>query len=191
MGKHKKKNKEVIPGVYVYIWDFKIRPFAFGHASLKVINSGSQQVYISWWPMKDRYGKKRSKNIYFAYPERDQTHQDDVYLEEHQPDHTIFIPGKKTGEQGLNIIDIIKFWETLSLKSNGVQKSGPLLPWHTFKLNCSTVVFEALKAGGALTYASESRWLSIPWNPNSVKEFALSVKHNIEKARINDKQLAT
>lgn len=184
MRKHKKKNKEVIPGVYVYIWNFKIRPFAFGHASLKIINSGSHQVYISWWPTADRYGKKRSKYIYSAYPERDQTHQNDVYLEEHQPDLTIFIPGQKTGKQGLNIINIIKFWETLSLKSNGVQKSGPLLPWHTLKLNCSTVVFEALKAGGALDYARDPRWLSTPWNPNSVKEFALSVKHNIELGHI-------
>ncbi|QLO44351.1 hypothetical protein HV198_20290 [Citrobacter freundii] len=174
-----------IPGVYVYIWDFRFKPFAFGHASLEVVRTGEPRVYISWWPDDARSGKKISKNIYSAYPVINQTHADVISLEENPPNHTIFIRGQGIGRSGVNTENIIEFWDALSLESREERKSGPLLPWKTFTLNCSTVVFEALKAGGALTYSGEPRWSSIPWNPNSVKEFALSVKHNIELAVIS------
>ena len=161
----------IIEPVTVYVWKFRGKNVAWGHASMSI---GS--LYISWWPRPDnRQGtSKLSDQIYRAPAFEDRTYQEDVIAEGMKEDHRIIIP------PGL---------DTAAMKSSYGSMAGrlgffgPPAPWETQVRNCSTVVAQTLKAGGGDEYAS---WWSqrsrLIWSPNNVRDYAMSIREGLRKA---------
>lgn len=174
-----------VTGVFVYIWKFRPTPknFAYGHASMFVKDKRGREAYISWWPdTNNRESITFHPKIPYAYdahPVSMKSYEYDKQNEGQEADHTIKITG-------LNEENIIDHWENFSLEQNGIRtKSGPLQPWSAINLNCSTIVFNALVAGGASKYAM-NYWFSKYWTPNRVLEFAQSTKHHLHIDGINE-----
>jgi hypothetical protein len=173
MGKH----------VLVYIWKFRSGlkgNFAFGHASLGVQDKNGRNAYISWWPSNPRiyHYPNLTRKLYDASPVRYQTHEDAIQLEEQPPDHTIEITG-------LDEEKIVDYCNSLGLQVDDQKKEGPLFAWSALNFNCSTVVYEALKAGGATNYAM-NYWFTKYWTPNRILEFSQNVKHQISVTKTEE-----
>lgn len=162
-------------GIFVYIWNFRPTPknFAYGHASMFVRDRRGREAYISWWPAaENRTPHPKLPYAYVAPPLAIKSYEDDKVNEGQEADHTIAITG-------LDEEKVIDHWNEFSLMENGKRtKSGPLLPWSATEMNCSTVVYNALVAGGASKYAM-NYWFSKYWTPNRVHEFARSTKHHL------------
>lgn len=151
--------------VKVFIWNYRGKEDAWGHASLQV-----RSHYISWWPSQP--GQVPSgihRNIYSSMPILDRKFSDDIRAEKQMPDHNILI-------SGLDEQSIIEWWIRFGMCA-GFQ--GPPLPWKTLSLNCSTVVATALKKGGGDKYASWLPSWNIVWKPSDVLQYATSIKVNI------------
>lgn len=161
--------------VLVHIWKFraslKRSSFAYGHASMTVCDRRGRSAYISWWPDDNRSADPKIPFAYTAYPEREQTHEWVVKAEGQEADHTLEVVG-------LDEEKIIDFWSDLSLELEGERRSGPLLPWSAKTLNCSTVVFKALWAGGASKHAKDY-WFIDYWTPNRVLDFVQTLRHRL------------
>jgi len=160
--------------ITVYIWKFRGKGVAWGHASLLV-----GQTYMSWWPEgQGRIASKISNSIYSVYPIRNRTFTDDIRGEDGQyPDHTLLI-------NGLDEEKIKNWWQSFGLTRDGVLYEGPMLPWATLAQNCSTVVARALSIGGGDKYASWTKSWNVVWTPNDVLNYATSIMHGITAERL-------
>jgi len=138
----------------VNIWTSRGKSEAWGHASDTLDNG----THISWWPSSNRNGSKSGKGVYSAPPNIPQTYADDRRLEGDpgppmDPDQQIYIPG-------LDEAAIEKWWEDY-------QKNGQ---WKTLSNNCSTIMYRALRAGGA------PRAGTSVWTPKSAAKYAEKVQ---------------
>jgi hypothetical protein len=152
----------------VNIWSFRGKSAAWGHASMQI-----DRTYISWWP--ERPGLVPShihQDIYASNPFRNRTFAEDVKAEKQKPDHQIFI-------EGLDENRIKDWWQSFGLNRDGVKYQGPLLPWDTLKMNCSTVVSTALRKGGGDTYSSWVKSWNLVWKPSDVLAYALSIQKGL------------
>jgi len=155
----------------VNIWNFRGKRQAWGHASLQV-----GETYISWWPeMPGQVPSKIHPNIYASHPFRNRTYADDVADEGQPPDHVILI-------EGLNENAIKDWWHSKGLVRNGIELSGPLLPWDTLSKNCSTMVAEALRIGGGDKFAEWSKTWNMIWKPSDVLNYALSITKGLSRS---------
>ncbi|WP_165669296.1 hypothetical protein [Metapseudomonas otitidis] len=151
-----------------------------------VRDRSGRTAYISWWPdpesRETRAYHPKIPKAYDSYPIAERDYESDKANEyDKDADHTIEITG-------LDEEKIIDHWENFTLEQNGVRKkSGPLQPWSAINLNCSTVVFNALVAGGASKVAM-NYWFSKYWTPNRVLEFAQNTKHHLHIERNNRKK---
>jgi hypothetical protein len=132
----------------VYIWDFRGKDVAWGHASMELDDG----TYISFWPGSER--DKIIGSIYSAEEIPNQTHADVIMLEGQAPDHMIQINNIDTAA--------VKTWWGSWQADN---------QWSTLTTNCSDTVYQALRAGGK-PYRFE-----FIWTPNAVKEYANDVKN--------------
>lgn len=156
----------------VYVWLFRGKAEAWGHASMAVNNT-----YMSWWPEKPGQVPSRiHRNIYSSYPIRFRTLNDDIRDEGQQPDVRIEL-------EGLDEDAALDWWQSFGLSREGVRYHGPPLPWSTLNLNCSTVVATGLKKAGGDKYASGMAKINAVWTPNAVLKFARSIAEGIAKRR--------
>ncbi len=156
--------------VTVYIWSFRGKSEAWGHAAMQVDHS-----YISWWPEKP--GQVPSgihPNIYGSHPFRNRSFNDDVQAEGQPPDGIITL-------DGLNEAAIKDWWQTFGLSRDGVEYQGPLQSWDTLRRNCSTVVANGLHIGGGSKFSSWTKSWNLVWTPSDVHQFALSIKQGLGK----------
>jgi hypothetical protein len=148
----------------VFVWKFRGKNVAWGHASLQV-----DLTYMSWWPGGDRDSSKMHRNIYTAGPIRNRTFAQDVAAENQRPDYSVRIVG-------LNESRIKDWWQSFGLTRDGQLYQGPLLPWNTLEQNCSTVVARALSIGGAESLVPWHKSWNVVWTPNDVYDYAASVQ---------------
>lgn len=152
--------------VKVYIWPFRGKRDAWGHASMQV---GCD--YISWWPMA--VGRDRSKvhpDVYAAHPTPPRSLAADTSPaggEGTPPTHTILI-------RGLDETRIRNWWHRTFPWAAG-REGPPSIPWSSLEWNCSKVVATALKEGGGDRFASWSKSWNLVWTPNDVREYAESI----------------
>lgn len=154
--------------ITVYIWSFRGKSAAWGHASMAV-----GREYISWWP--ETPGQVPSgihPNVYRSYPIRNRRFQDDIADEGQAPDHRVTI-------DGLDEPAILNWWASFGLSRGGRPLAGPPEPWSTLRMNCSTVVSTALKLGGGDRCAAWSKSWNLVWTPNDVLQYALSIKNGL------------
>lgn len=154
--------------VTVYIWNFRGKTEAWGHASMKVDNT-----YMSWWPeIPGQVPSKLHPNIYASHPYRNRTYVADVRAEGQAPDHMIKL-------DGLNEEAIKDWWQSFGLMRGEVEYQGPLQSWDTLKRNCSNVVATGLKKGGGDDYADWTKSWNLIWTPRDVLHYARSIKKNL------------
>src|SRR5262245_11546807 len=104
--------------ITVYIWTFRGKNVAWGHASMQV-----GATYISWWPEKPgQVPSKIHPQVYASHPFRNRTFLEDVRAEQQMPDHTIQI-------DGLDENAIKDWWQNFGLTRDGVLYEGPLQSW--------------------------------------------------------------
>lgn len=185
--------------IHVYVWDFKGKDIAWGHASMKV-----QDYYISWWPNTrdgaitkriefdyyagqpidntesatrntETFGIDIHRSIYSAHPMVNRTYEEDIAGERGEdPNHTISL-------KGLDEEKIINYWKGISIWADPELHGPPAHPWSTLGWNCSKVVAECLKKGGGDKYASWLKRKNMIWAPKDVKEYAASIKKGLGK----------
>jgi hypothetical protein len=156
----------------VYVWTFRGKSEAWGHAALQV-----GQTYISWWPEKPgQVPSGLHRNIYASHPFRNRSYAEDVAAEERVPDHVVNI-------DGLDEAAIKGWWQTLGLVKDGVQYHGPMQPWDTLRRNCSTVVAQALRQGGGDKYASWASVWNFVWTPADVLRYARSIQDGLRSSK--------
>jgi hypothetical protein len=158
--------------VTVFIWKFRGKAEAWGHASMQL-----DQTYISWWP--ENPGQVPSKihpHVYASHPFRDRKYEEDVSAESQPPDHIIRI-------DGLDERAIKDWWQSFGLTRDGILYQGPLLSWDTLKRNCSNVVATALRVGGGDKYASWSQSWNIVWTPQDVLRYTQSIQQGLISKR--------
>lgn len=156
----------------VYIWSFRGKAEAWGHASMQI-----DQTYLSWWPEKPgQVPSKIHPNVYASHPFRNRTYDEDVAAEGQPPDRVIRI-------EGLDEQAIKDWWQSFGLTRDGVLYQGPLLAWDTLRRNCSNVVATALSVGGGDKYASWSKSWNIVWTPADVLQYALSIQQGLTSKR--------
>ena len=151
-------------GLEVYIWTYRGKNDAWGHASVKLDDG----TYISWWPEgENRESIPLVEDIYTADAIKDRTFVQDVTGEDgRSPDVTIPI-------HGLDEVAIAIWWDAF--------KNDPNNKWKTLSQNCSTTVADALKAGNASTpwWDFWSSW-NIVWTPADVEDFAHAINRKLE-----------
>ena len=148
----------------VFIWTFRGKDVAWGHASLLV-----DHTYMSWWPEgRNRIASKVSDRVYSVHPIRNRQFADDVDAEQSYPDCRIPV-------KGLDEAKIKDWWQSLGLTRDGVLFNGPMLPWATLQQNCSTVAARGLSIGGGDRYAGWTKSWNLVWTPNDVLRYAMSI----------------
>jgi hypothetical protein len=149
----------------VFIWQYRGKSIAWGHASLLV-----DQTYMSWWPeARGRIHSKISNKIYTANPIRNRKLNDDVADEGQHADYQMRI-------DGLDERAIKDWWQSFGLTRDGQLYQGPLLPWETLAQNCSTVAARGLSIGGGDKYAPWRKAWNVVWIPNDVLMYATAIK---------------
>jgi hypothetical protein len=160
--------------VVVFIWNYRGKNLAWGHASL-LVDEGSPagRVYISWWPSATGrepiipYAIGPLQNIYRAPAIKGRNYVQDIRDEEQQPDHRIEL-------HGLDETAIKKWWDNFHRGAN---------QWTTLGQNCSTTVAEALQAGGgdSRTQGISGWWSSwnTVWKPSDVLRYALAIQQGL------------
>jgi RHS repeat-associated protein len=147
----------------VYVWRFRGKDEAWGHASIKLENG----TYISWWPGHPRSLKIPGSDIYCA-PPLSRTLEDDTADEGQEPDTKITI-------DGLNEDAIQKWWDEFK-NSN---------PWCTLTQNCSTTAAEALNEGGGELYALMGKYRpnNPVWTPSDVEDYANAINRGMDNLK--------
>lgn len=156
----------------VYIWSFRGKSEAWGHASMQV-----DLTYISWWP--EQPGQVPSgihRNIYASHPFRNRSYIADVTAEGQPPDHVICI-------DGLDEDAIKDWWQSLGLNREGISYHGPLQSWDTLQRNCSNVVATGLRIGGGDKFASWLKSWNLVWTPADVLQYAQSIQSGLSSQR--------
>ncbi len=154
----------------VYIWKFRGKKIAWGHASIQV-----DQTYMSWWPEGDnRQRSKISSNIYSTGPFRYRTYSEDVEAEGQEPDHKFKLPG-------LNDSAVKDWWQSFGLIRDGILYQGPLQPWETLTMNCSTVAAYGITLAGGKEHAPWNHAWKVVWTPNDVLEYARAVHEGLKR----------
>ncbi len=158
------KTIDYLGGLEVYVWTYRGKNEAWGHASMKLDDG----TYISWWPEGETADSiPLVENIYTADAIKNRTFAQDVVGEDgRMPDVTISI-------NGLDENAIAVWWNQF--------KNDPNNKWKTLSQNCSTTVAEALKTGNASTLWWDfwSSW-NIVWTPAEVEEFARAINKKLE-----------
>lgn len=131
--------------VKVYIWSKAKSDMVIGHASMSL----SDGTHISWWPTDE--GKLKN----FSAPARQgQTLNDDINLEESNPtEYTI--PMTTVQEK-----QIKAWWENFKATTED---------YHLLKMNCSTVVYNALCV--AYPFLNELAFMPV-WIPAAIEWIA-------------------
>lgn len=154
--------------VRVFIWSMQATAKQIGHASIQV-----QSHYMSWWPDTP---VQLSLNSAPVAPIRNKTYASDVSDEGSAPNHTISI-------NGLEETEMIKWWQGFAVLGGF---HGPVPPYQLTKMNCSSIVAQALKVGGgdkhAGFFARRGNFLtgSEIWTPTEVLSFAKAIQKNIK-----------
>jgi hypothetical protein len=152
--------------VEVLIWSYRGSNVAWGHAALRC---GS--TYISYWPGAGRTGSRLYPQIYAADPIRGRRFEEDLRDEGTPPDAVLRL-------DGLDEKAILGWWRRM------VPPMGPpSVPWRTFTHNCSTVVAEALRAGGGNRFSSWWESWRTYWTPSDVLAYARSIREGLEAAQ--------
>ena len=157
--------------VRVYIWRFRGKREAWGHASMEV-----QGQYISWWPVASRRVRSKfHRNVYSAHPIGNRSLYDDIRDEGGSPDHTVVISGLEEGK-------ILSWWRRTALSWGGGRALGPpSVAWSSLGSNCSQIVATALKQGGGNEFSAWRKSWNIVWTPNDVLEYAESIARGMER----------
>ena len=156
--------------VTVYIWNFRGKVEAWGHASMRIDNT-----YVSWWPANPgELPSKVHRQVYASSPIRNRSYAQDINDEKAAPNHIIEI-------KGLNENTIKNWWQSFGLSRDGQSYQGPLQTWDTIKRNCSTVVATGLRHGGGDDYAKWHKSWNLIWTPEDVLNYATSIRNNIVK----------
>ena len=157
--------------VIVYVWNYRGKSIAWGHASLKIEGGPTGPAYISYWPQGDgRESAWYSQQVYCVAPIPNRTFAADVRDEAGPPDYTIRI-------EGLNEDAMRAWWAGVNADVNA--------KWCTLSRNCSTTVAQALFAGGGDDLAG-SWWHShnVVWKPDDILRYAMAIqKGATEKAK--------
>ena len=154
--------------VRVYVWQWRRAEgsidSAIGHVAAELVDDGT---YISWWPEAAKDAMSLPAKI--DYPSNKQfqamqprTFADDLAGEQGVAPSYSFMVG------GLDI-NAIKTWWTAF-------KANPDNKYQLLNLNCTTVVYQALKAGGALSRLNALQRVhydstTIPWTPWFMYQF--------------------
>ena len=137
----------------IYIWEAGIG--IVGHGSM-TLHDGT---HISWWPKDDKLKSSARIHMKSVEAETASSYNQDTEWEGKTADRIIPI---KKGK--LDIATIKAWWMQFRDKRN----------YHLLGNNCCSVIYEALKRGGATKYAS------FPWNPIStpanLRDYALKLK---------------
>lgn len=152
-----------MPTVEVVVWDPKYcKESKMGHVSLNVRDPDSSDVYISWWPDNEEFGKVKGYILPItAYSGR--TFDDDCKDEKKQPDYRIAIPGDSFETPGLDITKLLAAWMSFN---NGKNK------WILRSDSCAGVSIKLLKAAYNGTFLPHYFERVISWTPMAVKEVA-------------------
>ncbi|MBK6849264.1 MAG: hypothetical protein IPG96_17630 [Proteobacteria bacterium] len=151
--------------VTVYVWSFRGKSEAWGHASLQV-----DRTYVSWWPEKPgAVPSKLHRNIYQSVPFRDRRFEEDCAAEGQLPDQRLGLIGLDEGA-------IKDWWQSFGLTRDGVLFQGPLQAWSTLDRNCSTVVARALSIGLGEARAGKLRPWNLVWTPADVQQYARAIQ---------------
>jgi hypothetical protein len=152
--------------VEVIIWSYRGSSVAWGHAALRC---GS--TYISYWPGEELTCSKLFPSVCSATPIQGRRYEDDLH-DEGMP------PGAVVRLDGLDESAITAWWRRM------VPPVGPpSAPWRTITHNCSTVVAEALRAGGGNRYATWWDSWHTYWTPSDVLSYARSIREGLEAAK--------
>lgn len=141
---------------------------AVGHASMQLsAPPGGTPTYISWWPHdQDR------KTIPFVGLAFDAPHYDDQTYEEDVSLEGTVVNGVRVGKEPDLALSIWNLDEHAALDWWQPYNADPSNRWNALASNCSTIVFKALQAGGALQGLSagemELYCQNLPWTPNDV-----------------------
>ncbi|MBK8975157.1 MAG: hypothetical protein IPM29_04480 [Planctomycetes bacterium] len=175
--------------IEVLIWTFRGKHDRWGHAALRC-----GTTYVSWWP--EPYGRvpyraaeltsrypadwpgagllSGLRSLYSVSPIRDRSYLHDVAEEGGPPDHVVRI-------EGLDEVALESWWMGFSL--DGGRVPGPLPPWDTLELNCSTVVARALDVAGGSRLAPWTHTWNMVWAPDDVLRYAESIRRALEAGR--------
>ncbi|WP_158815636.1 LamG-like jellyroll fold domain-containing protein [Methylocapsa sp. S129] len=157
------------PSVTVFIWSYVSFDRGQGHASMSL----SDETYISWWPkgIATIWNLNGVAQDFYADHVIDRTYSDDI-TGEGDPNFnppTIFRdPDYRIKIFGLDEAAIKTWWANQQLTEN----------YRLIDMNCSTVVYKALCAGGALdklTVEDRTYWtdpVRLVWHPNIMERFA-------------------
>jgi len=156
--------------ITAYIWT--PRGAAYGHASLRITGGTPLgEAYVSYWPMTPG-----STKLFCSMPSRNRTLEQDVSGEDGQrPHHQITL-------DGLNETAIKAWWHIQSARRDADAD------WCTVTRNCSTIVAESLRVGGADYFVSPIAWDSwnAVWNPHGVLMYVTSLQRALaSRARVN------
>jgi hypothetical protein len=158
--------------VTVYVWNFRGKTVAWGHASMQCGDK-----YISWWP--EPYNRvpqtKLAPQIYDAHPFVLRKFEDDVRDEGMRPDWTIRI-------NGLDEEAIKGWWQGFNPQAHDMY-GPPSAPWNTVSTNCAKIVATALDQGGGRQYAPYLASRNMIWTPNDVRVYAQAIADGIAAAR--------
>jgi hypothetical protein len=155
-----------------FIWEFRGKSVAWGHASLLV-----DATYVSWWPEgRGRIPSKVSNQVYSVSPIRNRTLAQDIQAEQQQPDHRILL-------DGLDEMAIKNWWQSFGLTRDGQLYQGPLQPWETLAQNCSTVAARGLSIGGADKLVPWRKAWNFVWTPNDVLRYLQAIQRALLAAR--------
>jgi hypothetical protein len=155
--------------VRIYVWQWRLynsvgeMDQAIGHVSLELVDDGT---YISWWPeaAKDAVGLAAAidfpaNKLYAAMQPR--AYADDLSGENNELPRTFVVGGFDIGK-------IRTWWTAFTADPNN--------KYSLLNQNCSTTVYQALKAGGALDRLSIASRLYYdnlpgPWTPWFMYQF--------------------
>lgn len=157
-------------GVKVYYWKHTTQNW--GHISMSL----SDGTHISWWPNRPINEHKKIPGrtglaiaAIFEWVDiiPDMTLDKDMEYEGSKPTEIIEFPAASLDESKIKL-----WWSKFKTKNK----------YNGLRLNCSTVVWYGLKAGGALKYVKDpNHWW---WDPISVLEVAKGIKRGVAEKHV-------
>lgn len=185
----------------VYIWRFRGKSEAWGHAALAVQTTGGAD-YISWWPQSNnRVGQiapnhallaGRVATTVIAGPIAGAAFGQQVGQAFARQTSNVYCVAPIANRTHADDIRDEEQFPDASIVIDGLDdeairrwwrqtRIAPDAQWCTLGPNCSTTVANALKAGGADKFAPLWTRTNAVWTPNDVEQFARSVQEGIKK----------